>query len=200
MTKIAKNRKTVVIALLFLLTVATATLLGTLGRYVTSSTVSDEAVAAEFGLNIPNTIDLFSESYTNVQANEEGKKIIAPGTSGQYKFAVTGKSEVAYQVEASIAIEYSSEWNGYAPLEFSINGTDWTDNLDDFKTSLRNALDSEIMEPNAEYANAQTIYWRWPFHVSAENDIKDTQIGISAAQGTAPNVSVELEIKAIQID
>ena len=200
MNKIAKNKKTVIIALLLLLTLTTATLLGTLGRYVTSSTVSDEAVAAEFGLNIPNTINLFSESYTNVKANEEGKKIIAPGTSGQYKFVVTGKSEVAYQVEASIAVVYSNEWNGYAPLEFSIDGTNWTDNIEAFKTSLRNALDTEIMVPNAEYANTQIIYWRWPFHVSAENDIKDTQIGLSAAQGTAPNVSVELEIKAIQID
>ena len=200
MAETKKNKKAVLITLLLLFVIATSALIGTLGKYVTSNTVSDGAVAAEFGLNIPNTINLFSDSYTNVQADAGGKKIIAPGTSGQYKFVVTGKSEVAYKVNAEISVTYSSEWNGYAPLEFSINGTDWTNDIEQFKASLSNALESETMAPNAEYASTQTIYWKWPFHVSAENDIKDTQMGMAAAEETAPSVSVTIEMTATQID
>ena len=195
-----KNRKPIVLALLLLFVVVTGALIGTLGKYVTADTVSDDAVVAEFGLNIPNTINLFSDTYTNVQADSDGKKIIAPGTSGQYKFAVTGKSEVAYKVSADIAVTYAGEWNGYAPLEFSMDGLSWTNDIEQFQTSLGNALESETMPPNTEYTSTQTIYWKWPFHVSAENDIKDTQLGVAAAEGTVPGVSVTIEMTATQID
>ena len=199
MTKKRENRKIVFIVLLILAVAITGTLNGTLAKYLTSNEGSDDAVAAKFGLNVPNTINLFSDSYTNVKADVDGKKIIAPGTTGQYKFEVTGYSEVAYQVSANIAVAYSEEWNGYAPLEFSINGTTWT-NLEDFKTNLSNALASKTMAPGEEYANAQTIYWKWPFYVSDENDIRDTEMGVVAVSETAPKVTVNIEVKATQVD
>ena len=199
MKETKKNRTTTIITILLLLAIGTSALIGTLAKYMTSGSISDDAVVAKFGLNIPTTINLFSDSYTNVQADEEGKKIIAPGTSGQYKFVVTGKSEVAYKVKANISVTYSAGWNDYAPLEFSINGADWTNDLEQFKTDLGSALESETMAPNAEYASTQTIYWRWPFYVSSGNDIKDTQMGVSAAEGTPPSVSVTIEMTAIQI-
>ena len=194
-----KNRKGALILLLVLCVAVTATLIGSLAKYVTSETVSDEAVVAKFGLNIPNDVDLFSDSYTNVTADPEGKKIIAPGTAGSYKFEVTGTSEVTYSVSANIDMTYSEGWEGYKPLEFSINGTTWTD-FDQFKTNLSAVLESEIMEPNEEYANTQTIHWRWPFHTSAENDIKDTAAGLLAATDVAPKVTVNIEVIAAQID
>ena len=199
MTKKQKNRKTLLIVLLILSVVVTGAFIGTLAKYVTSKTVSDDAVAAEFGLDVPNVVDLFSDSYTNVTADTDGKKIIAPGTSGQYRFQITGTSEVAYKVIANIAVIYSDEWNGYAPLEFSINGTNWT-NLADFKENLSNALASKTMAPGEEYESTQTIYWKWPFHTSAGNDIKDTQMGMAAATGTAPKVTVSIEVIAEQVD
>ena len=199
MTKKQTNKKSILIVLLILSVVASGALIGTLAKYVTSGTVADDAVVAKFGLDVPNTIDLFSDSYTNVEADEDGKKIIAPGTTGQYKFEVTGTSEVAYKVSANITVTYSEEWNGHAPLEFSINGTDWT-NLADFKENLGIALASETMAPGEEYANTQTIYWKWPFHVSDEEDIRDTEMGAAAATGTAPKVTVSIEVTAAQID
>ena len=199
MTKRQKSRKKVLIMLLILSVVATSAFIGTLAKYMTSGTVSDEAVVAKFGLNVPGTIDLFSDSYTNVKADTDGKKIIAPGTTGQYTFVVTGTSEVAYKVSADITVTYSEEWNGYAPLEFSVNGTSWT-NLTDFKENLGNALASETIAPGEEYKSTQTIYWRWPFYVSDEKDISDTEMGVSAATETAPKVTVSIEVTAAQID
>ena len=199
MTEKKKQRKFILIALLALIVIVTAALIGTLARYMTLRTVSDDAVVANFGLNIPNSINLFSDSYTNVQADTDGKKIIAPGTSGQYSFKVTGTSEVAYRVSANISVVYSEEWNGYAPLKFSIDGINWTD-FEEFKENLRVALERETMQPNEEYANTQTIYWEWPFFTSSGDDIRDTEMGAAAAAGTAPKVTVSVEVTAAQID
>ena len=198
-TEKKKNKKIMLIGLLVLSIAITGTLIGTLAKYVTSRTVSDNAVVAKFGLNIPNVINLFSDSYTNVQADTEGKKIIAPGTEGQYKFEVTGTSEVAYKVSANVLVVYSEEWDGYAPLKFSINGTDWTD-FEEFKVNLSNALGSETMDPNEEYSSTQTIYWQWPFYTSDGDDISDTQMGGIASEGTAPKVTISIEVIAAQID
>ena len=194
-----KKMKTMLIPLLLLSVIATSALIGTLGKYVTSSTVSDTAVVAKFGLNIPNTINLFSDSYTNVSADTDGKKIIAPGTSGKYDFKITGTSEVAYKVGADVTVTYSEDWGAYKPLEFSINGEDWT-NLEEFKEDLATELESEILQPNDAYTNEQTIYWRWPFYVSPEDDAKDTVVGLAAAAGTAPKVTLNIEVTATQID
>ena len=199
MAKKGRNKKTLLVALLLLAVVATGAFVGTLARYAASGTVTDEAVVAKFGLNIPNTISLFSETYPNVESDTEGKNVIAPGTSGEYNFEVTGTSEVAYKVTATVTVTYSEEWDGYEPLEFSINGLNWT-NLADFKTNLSNALESETMDPGAAYASTQTIYWQWPFHVSNEYDLKDSTVGLAAATETAPSVTVVIEAVAAQIE
>ena len=199
MTKKKTTDRKTLIALLILLVVITGAFIGTLAKYVTSSTVSDDAVAAKFGLNIPGTIDLFSDSYDNVDADTEGKKIIAPGTSGQNVFVVTGTSEVAYKVSADVSVVYSEEWDGYEPLKFSLDGTTWT-NLDDFQQDLSAELESEVMLPNTEYSSTQTIHWKWPFDVSQANDVKDTAMGVMAAGGTVPNVTVDIKVTATQVD
>ena len=192
------NRKPL-IALLVLLVVITGAFIGTLAKYVTSNNVSDGAVAAKFGLNIPGTIDLFSDSYNSVEADTEGKKIIAPGASGQNVFVVTGTSEVAYRVSAEVSVVYSEEWDGYAPLKFSLDGDIWT-NLDDFQQELSAELESDIMAPNAEYTSTQTIHWKWPFDVSPADDVKDTAMGVMAAEGTFPKVTVDIKVTATQVD
>ena len=196
-----KNKRRLLLILILILSVAlTGTLIGTIAKYVTTDTVSDDAVSAKFGLNIPNSIDLFSDSYTNVKADEQGKKIIAPGTSGEYVFKVTGTSEVAYKVSAEITLTYSDEWDGYAPLEFSIDGNTWTD-FDQFKSDLSTELASDTIAPNAEYSSTQTIHWKWPFSVSGESDAKDTAMGvISAGNDTSPEVTIEIKITAAQVE
>ena len=194
-----RDKKVLIIALLAVMVVVTGAFIGTLAKYMTATTSNQSAVVAKFGLNVPNSIDLFKDSYTNVQADTEGKKIIAPGTAGSYAFSVTGTSEVAYRVWAAIDVTYSDEWEDYAPLEFSINGTDWT-KFDEFETALATALSTETMEANETYSGAQTIQWRWPFHTSSEDDVRDTSMGAAAATGTAPTVTVNIEITAVQID
>ena len=199
MTEKKKNKKLLIIAVLALSVLITGAFIGTLARYLTSREESDGAVAAKFGLNIPNNIDLFSDSYTNVNADTDGKKIIAPGTSGEYIFSVTGTSEVAYKVSADISVTYSAEWAGYEPLMFKVNGGQWVD-FAQMKINLSEALASDVMEPNAQYSSTQKLEWSWPFHVSDENDIKDTGMGVLASGGTAPSVTVKIEVTAAQVE
>ena len=194
-----QNRKGLLLILTALLLVIAITFIGTFASYITSRSVSDNASVAKFGLNIPSTINLFSDSYVNVQADTNGKKIIAPGTSGQYQFEVNGTAEVAYKVEADISIAYSEEWEGYKPLEFSIDGTEWT-NFAQFRENLSDALKSNILPANSSYDNAQTIYWRWPFSVSSENDVKDTAMGALSADRTPADVTVNINVTAAQVD
>ena len=202
-----KNKRRFLLILILILSVAiTATLIGTIAKYVSTETVSDEAVSAKFGLNIPNTIDLFSDSYINdnevtiVDADSEGKKIIAPGTSGKYEFEVTGTSEVAYKVSAGITLTYSEVWYGYEPLEFSLDGKNWT-NFENFELSLSAALESETMPPNAAYTGTQTIHWRWPFYLDPTSDVKDTAMGrVSASGDLSPKVTMEIIVTAAQVE
>ena len=191
-----KRKRLLLIGLLVLLFAITTAFVGSLARYSTSKTVSDSAVVAKFGLNVPNEINLFSASYTNVQADTDGKKIIAPGTQGQYTFNVSGTAEVAYKVSSNISLSYSEEWGSYAPLKFSINGETWTD-FAQFKDNLNSALESDVIAPNATYSGTQTIYWKWPI---SEDDAKDNEVGYAAATGTAPGVSINIEVNAIQVD
>ena len=194
-----KNRKILFIVLLSLLVVLTSIFIGTLARYLTSGTITDGAEVAKFGLNVPTSIDLFSDSYTNVKADTSGKKIVAPGTAGEYTFNVSGTSEVAYKVSAKVSTTYSSDWNGYEPLEFSLDNLTWT-NISDFETNLSAALGNKTLQPNEEYSSTQKIYWKWPFQVSTENDIKDTALGVKAAAGTALEATVKIEVTAAQVD
>ena len=194
-----REKKSMLIALLVALIMVSSAFIGTFAKYIALNTATDSAEVAKFVFNVPASIDLFAEDYDNVSSDADGKKIIAPGTSGQSSFVVTGTSEVAYQVAADISVIYSANWNGHAPLRFSLNGTDWT-SLEDFQTNLSVALSSETMEPNSAYANTKTIYWQWPFYVSAEDDIKDTAVGTLAADSTAPTVTVNIDVTATQVD
>ena len=198
-----RENKTLRLVLISLLTIAVLLIAGafirTMARYATVTNASDTAVVAHFGFGMPTSIDLFSDSYTNVQADTDGKKLIAPGTAGNYSFEVTGTSEVAYRVSANVEVLYSAGWDGYEPLEFSIDGINWTD-IDEFEADLAEALSSNDIEPNSPYNSTQSLYWRWPFFVSVANDILDTQMGVIAAEGTAPGVTVNIEVNAIQVD
>ena len=199
MSKQQRHDKIVIIVLLVLSIILTSEFIGTIAKYLTSSSNSSDAVVAKFGLNTSTAIDLFSDSYTNVTADTDGKKIIAPGTMGHYNFKVIGTSEVAYKVDANITVTYSEEWGEYKPLEFSIDGTTWT-NIEQFKINLKNSLASKVLSPNEIYNSTQAIHWRWPFSISDENDTQDTKMGIAAATKTAPKVTVDVELIAAQID
>ena len=99
-----KNKMMRTAAVLGVATMLTASVIsGTFAKYTTSSTGSDSARVAKWGLNDSSSItldNLFSDKYTNdskletVKSSENSKDVIAPGTKGSatIKFEYTGKN------------------------------------------------------------------------------------------------------------
>lgn len=89
--------------------ITTFSVSGTYAKYVSTSTGTDKARVAKWGIGEePLKIDLFDESYTNVANGSSDLKIIAPGTSGSYEFTldptVYKATEVGYEIKSDVTI------------------------------------------------------------------------------------------------
>ena len=127
------------------------------------------------------SIDLFHIRYTNgygeisVQG-ENGDKIVAPGTDGNYTFSLknTGSKEADYKVwiEAS-----TNSGDIVFPVLTKMKNTDgWLLGSDD---AWENAEDLNGVSVQGQMAAGKseeyTIYWQWPFE--QEEDDRDTALG-----------------------
>ena len=127
------------------------------------------------------SIDLFHIRYANgygeisVQG-ENGDKIVAPGTDGQYTFSLknTGSKEADYKVwiEASV----SSGDMEFPVLTKMKNSSGWLLGSDD---TWEGAEDLNGVSTQGQMAAGKsddyTIYWQWPFE--QEEDERDTALG-----------------------
>lgn len=127
------------------------------------------------------SIDLFHIRYTNGSGEisvqgENGDKIVAPGTDGNYTFSLknTGSKEADYKVwiEAS-----TSSGDIVFPVLTKMKNTDgWLLGSDD---AWENAEDLNGVSVQGQMAAGKsedyTIYWQWPFE--QEEDDRDTALG-----------------------
>ena len=127
------------------------------------------------------SIDLFHIRYTNGSGEisvqgENGDKIVAPGTDGNYTFSLknTGSKEAEYKVwiEAS-----TNSGNIVFPVLTKMKNTDgWLLGSDD---AWENAEDLNGVSVQGQMAAGKseeyTIYWQWPFE--QEEDDRDTALG-----------------------
>ena len=202
---------------------------GTFAKYVTSESGSDTARVAKFGVNINATTGMFSKEYAkddtsftlaaNTVVSSNDDKLVAPGTSqNMAEFGLTGTPEVAVRVSYELKKFELTKWttNGtdeYCPLVFIVNGTEIK--MDDTNTTVAKLQDAVIAAVNSyskEYAantdlSQQTndnleISWRWDFHTSDANDIKDTALGDRAAANAADAGKIDIVLAATvtQID
>lgn len=183
---------------------------GTYAKYVSKIDLSDEARVAkwEIGLNDESmeTLSLFKKSYTFdedgiVVESLKDDKVVAPGTHGQYTFALKGTLETAFTLTVNATLsdnivlpagtEYKEDGvvktleNDYAPIQYSLDGTTWM-NAEALQTEL-NALYSTEGSKNVyapqtiEGKGEVTIYWKWAF------DATDTAV----AEGFTPNNTLD---------
>ena len=127
------------------------------------------------------SIDLFHIRYTNGYGEisvrgENGDKIVAPGTDGQYTFSLknTGSKEADYKVwiEAS-----TSSGDIDFPVLTKMKNTDgWLLGSDDTWENAED-LNGVSAQGQMEAGKSQdyTIYWQWPFE--QEEDDRDTALG-----------------------
>lgn len=205
---------TVLLVLLFLLLVA-ALVFGsyTYSKYVTQKTASGTAQVAKFGVNITaDASELFGKnsewnsekSRSTITTDENGLtvkasgdyNVIAPGTTGELKFKVSGKSEVKCKVTVRIDNTPTELWdvsllvqkeldqrkiNEYYPLDWNFmfksttSGSTYTLeanalNMLPIRTydggSTINDLEY-IFEPGEEINEVFALWWSWDFERNA---------------------------------
>lgn len=228
---ILKNNRTMraAVLLLALVLITSCFVGGTFAKYVTSNSGSDTARVAKFGVNITATTGMFSKEYarddnsftlaTETVVSSDESNLVAPGTSqNMAEFGLTGTPEVAVRVSYELKKFELTKWttNGtdeYCPLVFIVNGTEIK--MDDTNTTVAKLQDAVIAAVNSyskEYA-AKTdlsqmtndnleISWRWDFHTSDANDVKDTALGNRAAENVdnAGKIGMVLTATVTQID
>lgn len=116
-------------------------------------------------------IDLFASSYLNAAgdatvASSDGSKVIAPGTSGAYTFALRNTGTVP--LDCRVWVEVAQDADGMdIPLKLTLTG----DGSSQEGLSASAAL--------ASHASAvYTLAWEWPFEADDEGD---TALGQTAA-------------------
>lgn len=187
-----RNKKMGILAVLVMLVAVTLNAVGgTYAKYISSYGMTDEARVARWDFTdekeATRTVDLFQQSYT-VAENDEGTavdehtwvassdawKVIAPGTNGMYEYSIKGTAETNFKVKKVLSITNNVVLdNGYDPLEFSTDGTNWV------KSSAITAINDETVYPaNANITVDGKLYWRWVYETG--NDDFDTELGKKA--------------------
>lgn len=171
---------------------------GTYAKYVSTASGTDTAVVAKWdikagkkgnevsitGNNSTVSFDLFDtiNDTTNHEADADvvqGK--IAPGTEGSFEFSIKNDSEVNARYGLNFQIS-----NSNVPLEFSIDGVNYTSSL----TNIAPSNDTKILMGKS---TSVIVYWRWKFENG--RDAEDTELGL-----TTPSVAVTTTLIVEQID
>ena len=176
------------------------------------------------------TTGMFSKEYAktdnsftldaNTVVSSDESKLVAPGTSqNMAEFGLTGTPEVAVRVSYDLEKFELTNWttNGtdeYCPLVFTVDGTDYAIDGTQIKdvAGLKAAVIAAVNSYSKDYkantnlanttADNLKISWRWDFHTSDENDVKDTALGDRAAANVADAGKIDLKLTATvtQID
>ncbi len=144
---------------------------GTFAKYTSSGSGSDTATVAkwsfkvgetdvatenEFTFNLFNTVkDTGGADETDISPADG--TIIAPGTQGSFDLILKNESEVT----AQYAIDYTVTNTNNIPVEFSVDGTNWTSELTDVTATEATKLQAKN-DTNSDTTTI-TIQWRWVF-------------------------------------
>ena len=190
------NLTKAIIFILLISMIAMILVSGTYAKYTSSAKGTATATVAKWAFNVNGTDIATNETVTfslfDTVLDEDGSAeddvaagVVAPGTSGEF----TLKLENASEVKAQYAIDYTVTNANNVPIQYSVNGGEWSSELADVL-----AGDATILEAGAS-ANDIRIQWKWAFEGV---DATDTALGELARDGAAPTVTVEANISANQ--
>ena len=185
-----KNIKMLAIAaLLVAVAITSYSVSGTYAKYTTSKTYTDSARVAKWGIGMTNEVNLFSSDYVDV-VSADGKDVVAPGTQGNYTFALTGTPETDYTLDVTV-----EGTDTIGQIVYTLDGTEYTT-----MAALVTAIDA-LYDPQTVYAagtaseSTHNIGWYWAFEDG--DDTTDTTLG---NEETAKTVSLTVTITAVQSD
>ncbi|MBQ8496668.1 MAG: hypothetical protein IJ489_04335 [Clostridia bacterium] len=208
-------KKTRIVGLLLVFVLVTSCFVGgTFAKYASTAYGSDVATIAKWSIEVEGTdiavagspvtvaFDLFDTINDTGNADDETDvtdNLIAPGTAGSFKIDIINNAEV----NAEYTIELS-ETNIYeVPLQYSVDGTNWVDSIDELEMD---ALTTVAIDMNGGTDN-QTVYWRWVFNDTDtagsahadQNNAYDTGLGV-AAKADPIQVIINATIRVEQVD
>ena len=162
------------------------------------------SVSEEFTFNPFETIkDSDGSNETDVDETS-ATKLIAPGTSGTVTLDITNNSEV----NAVYKVEFTAANTSNVPLQYSLDGTNWTDNIATLNigTDPSNSNGPVAIAMNGGTAAQKTLYWKWVYEngtgdTLTANDAADTELGFAANDSeTRPTVEVTAKVTVTQVD
>lgn len=226
-----KTKMTILGTLMMAVIITSYSVSGTYAKYVSEIDLADEARVAKWEIGLEQdsmkNLDLFQDSY---EYKKDGNKtvvalpnadttkdnVVAPGTSGQYTFALTGTIETNYRISVTASgdntVTTTYEGEAYNPIRFYLSEQDNVDintvaeddllTFDDLLTAL-NALYSgtgdKVYAPGEVNVPSYTIYWKWDFAGAKTIDKADTILGEEiAADTTSHKIDLAINIKAEQ--
>ncbi len=188
---------------------------GTFAKYISAIDIADEARVAKWGVNVVQKVDLFKDSYTKGEDDHEYVKslsecakgtedreydeenpcykVIAPGTSGEYRFKITGTPETNY----FLAIDIMASEDTVGRIWYQFDNLKKTMNIKE----LANQIES-IYSPDNVYSagtpideTEHIIRWWWEFEESDinVNDKADTIKGENAIINPGETIEITKE-------
>ncbi|MDD4565831.1 MAG: hypothetical protein PHE79_10205, partial [Eubacteriales bacterium] len=194
---------------------------GTFAKYTTAVSGKDTVRVAKFDVAVGDgattfttgtAIDIFTMAAdTGVSSvTADGKKIIAPGTTGDFTIEIENKSEVAVGIDLTL-----SETNaGNVPIYYVYDGKRYSSKLTGAYTgddagsyanlaALEAAIATDLEIPATANGVAAAPYeaeldWFWAFESAGagQTDVSDTTLGTA---GTA-EVTLTITVTATQLD
>lgn len=200
-----KKKMSILAALVLAVIVTGYSVSGTYAKYTsTFNGTSDTARVAKWAFKVGdladssaagasntftfNLFDTIKDTDGSVEADVASKntdKVIAPGTQGEFTIALQNLSEVT----AMYGIDYTVVNDGNIPIEFSNDGSTWSNDITDVTASETTTK----LAMNAGSDTEVTIKWRWAFD---GNDTTDTDLG---KVGLA-TVQVKADVTVTQVD
>ena len=201
-----KNRSMrLAVVLLALTLITTCFVSGTFAKYTSSTTLTGTATVAKWDITFDGndisasanyTFDLFDtvkDSNGTDAETDVASGLIAPGTSGSFSLDIVNNSEVNAKYTVTL-----SENATTVPLQYSVNGTTWVDDIADL-----NIGETAI---NQGVTTAVAIQWRWVYDAAVvdgehagQTDVTDTALGV-AARTASEEVTITATLTAWQVD
>ncbi len=194
------KKKVLIVVMMFAVFITNFLVSRTYAKYISKIDLTDEARVAHWGINITKDVDLFRDSYyfTNKDGEEEAyvkslgckniindngesqevcDNVIAPGTSGEYRFTISGTPEVNYRIKLKVLEKQDT----VGRITYDLDGKCPTDDINELAWCIESLYSIDDVFPATRPTDTyHTISWKWDFYKNDLEDKKDTDKGSAA--------------------
>ena len=211
-----RQKRLVLVAMVLMIGLVAGMGAMTYSKYITQyNAPAQNATAAKWGFTVTANVDnLFGTDYkfdannlakvvaddggVAVNAKTSAGDIVAPGTTGSMNFSISGKAEVLAKVVYTFALTNNISVGEYKPVKWTLlKGGVAVAGCENVELGTINTYLNEHAEyilPGGTLTSTYTLQWTWVLETGANDDekatnnVRDTAIGLKAAEETYINV------------